>query len=122
WPRPKVMWYIDGFLVDDQMDNDIEKNILNQRLNRLMPLKLVSSSISFLHGPSEKSWLQVTQHNRIQNVKNRIVKSHRENLDPHYDIKNTVALGPFSRSDLKKLVTCEAINTNLTSPATATVM
>ncbi|MPC92370.1 hypothetical protein E2C01_087456 [Portunus trituberculatus] len=35
---------------------------------------------------------------------------------------NTLTLGPFTRSDLKRLVTCEVTNTNLTSPLSAAVM
>ncbi|XP_050693474.1 nephrin-like [Eriocheir sinensis] len=35
---------------------------------------------------------------------------------------NTLTLGPFTRTDLRRLVTCEATNTNLTSPLSAAVM
>nr|XP_045612714.1 uncharacterized protein LOC123767187 [Procambarus clarkii] len=35
---------------------------------------------------------------------------------------NTLSLGPFTRSDLKTLVTCEVTNTNLTTPLSAAVM
>ncbi|ROT85661.1 putative hemicentin-1-like [Penaeus vannamei] len=37
-------------------------------------------------------------------------------------LANTLTLGPFKRSDLKKLVTCEVSNTNLTNPLSAAVM
>ncbi|XP_071523294.1 protein turtle homolog B-like isoform X2 [Panulirus ornatus] len=81
-PSPRVLWFLEGRLIDSQMDDHLQDNMLHPGPNNVL-----------LQGP----------------------------VGPPIRA-NTLSMGPFTRRDLKKLVTCEVTNTNLTSPLTAAVM
>ncbi|XP_066978327.1 neural cell adhesion molecule 1-like isoform X2 [Macrobrachium rosenbergii] len=122
WPRPRVLWYQDGRLIDDQMDEDPEEgNIVEEASAHSKPLAI---SNTFLQGPPPtRRPMRVSRNIDLQPPKNRILKGSKKHPNSaNFSVQNTLTLGPFTRADLKKLVTCESTNTNLTSAKSAPVM
>ncbi|XP_068231410.1 protein turtle-like [Palaemon carinicauda] len=98
-PRPSVVWFEDTHLLDSHMESeDGEKTTTqtppgNTTMVSTRPTKLPPSSGSLSNDP------------------------HKEQSP-----KNTLILGPLTRSDLKLLLTCEAANNNITLPISVVVM
>ncbi|XP_068232123.1 cell adhesion molecule 2-like [Palaemon carinicauda] len=98
-PRPSVVWFEDTHLLDSHMESEDEEKTTTQTppgnttTLSTRPTKLPPSSGSLSNDPHEEQ-----------------------------SPKNTLILGPLTRSDLKLLLTCEAANNNITLPISVVVM
>ncbi|KAF2363677.1 CD80-like immunoglobulin C2-set [Trinorchestia longiramus] len=120
-PPPTVVWFEDTRLLDSLMESEItfatpasESSFLNSStdlttaLNRNILYPLTSSTTSDLPSLS------------VAPLTEKVPDTIRLMFEgkPY----NTLTLGPLTRQDLKKLLTCEASNNNITLPTSVVVM
>ncbi|KAK7073996.1 hypothetical protein SK128_004911 [Halocaridina rubra] len=127
WPRPRVLWYMEGRLIDADIDQVLQADgLVEPEPNSKV---FLPRSARTLHVPQSSNNPNSIRKSKSSNNSISIEKPTSirgpqklpQELQ-HYSVENTITLGPLRRSDLKKLVTCESSNTNLTSPTTAAVM